>query len=104
MKIVEVPVSSTEDAIFVDIGTSFIVCVFNISYYHQTDSFARIEQIENPNTPLYDVSLSNVTLLLTSFRVYGFHNSCRTQTVPLYPGVSADDANTTSTDSVTFGR
>lgn len=63
MEIGEVPVTDRAGAMSVENGTAANIRNFNESDYPQTDFFVRIEQINDPDIRLHDVSLAHVTLL-----------------------------------------
>lgn len=63
MGMVEVPLTDTVDTMSVENGTSVNFRFFNISDYHQTVLFVRIEKIKDPHITLPDISLSLVTSL-----------------------------------------
>lgn len=61
MEILQVPVTDTVEAMFVENGTAGIFRVFNLGDYHQVHSFVRKEEIQNLETPLRHDDLSHVT-------------------------------------------
>lgn len=57
MEIEEVAVTDRAAALSLENGTAVNVHVFNVSYYHLSDVFLRIEQIGDLDIPLCDASL-----------------------------------------------
>lgn len=60
------------DVMSVLYGTAVIIRDVYVSDYHKRDLFVIIEQIENPEILLRDVSFSYVTSLCVSFHMFGF--------------------------------
>lgn len=59
MEIISVRVNNTADVVSVENGTAVHFRVCNTSDYHLTNMFVRIEQIEDTDFPLRDVSFSH---------------------------------------------
>lgn len=76
------------DAMSVDNGIAVTVCPFSASGYHQTDSFVRTEQIEDPDILISGVNLSHVTSLRSLFRMYGTDYSRGTLSVSFTQGLA----------------
>lgn len=76
---------------------------FNFSDHLQKDLFVRIEQIEDPYTPLSKARLSYVTSLCGLFRTFDFNHCQGTLSAIFYHRVSTDDVTTASTGSMTVG-
>lgn len=64
----------------------------------------RKKQIKDPDIALRNITLSPVTSLLASFRMYSFDYSLCSLSATLYPGVSADKVTTPSIGGMTAGR
>lgn len=88
----------------VENGTTVTLCVFNVSYYHQTDFFVKIEQIENPDIPLSEAIFSHSASLCGSFRMYGFDYSRDTLSLTFYCTVSAENVTTSLTGGMKVGH
>lgn len=56
-------------------GTAVNIRVFNINDCHHMDLFVRIKQIEDPDVPLRDVSLSHMTSMRALLCIYSFDYS-----------------------------
>lgn len=65
-----VPATDRANVMPAKTGTTVNVSFFNVSDYHQANSFVRIVQIEDTDNLLCDESSSNVTSLRASFRMY----------------------------------
>lgn len=79
-------------------------CVLNVSEYHQTNLFVRIEQMEDPDIPLREDRLSHVTSLRPSFGMYGFDYFRGILLVTFHSRVTTDGMTTTSTCGMTVDR
>lgn len=66
----EVSVVNKAYAMSVENGSAISALVFNLIDYHQADFFACIKHIEDCDIPIIQTSLSLVTSLLKSFRMY----------------------------------
>lgn len=93
-KIVEVPVTSSVDAMSVKKHTAVSVLFFNRSYFHHADFIMRIKQVNETDNPLGDVSFSNVTSLHASFGMYGFDHLSGPPSVTFHPEESARNITT----------
>lgn len=102
-EIVEGPVSNIAHVMYVLDGTAVNFCVFKVSDHPQTDVLVRFEQIGDLNIPQHDVSLSQLTLLRPSFRMYGLDDSGGTLSVNVYPRESANDMTTPFTGGMKVG-
>lgn len=72
VNMVKVPLKDEANEMLFANGTAGNVRFINFMEYHQADLFVRTERIEDLDVPLPDVSLSHVTYLRASFRMYGF--------------------------------
>lgn len=101
MKIVEASVIEKADTTSAESGTTFKACIFNVDDCPQTDLFVRIKKIEKPNIPLRHASLSQVTFLHSSIRMYGFDYSRGVLSVTCSLGASKKYVTTRLTSFIT---
>lgn len=73
--------------------TAVNVKVSNVGDYRDAAFFVRTHQIEDPETPLRDASLTHLLFLPALFRMQGLDFS-RPLLVTSHPRVSADDVTT----------
>lgn len=104
MDMMEDLVADKGDAISAENVNAGSARVFNVNDYHQIDIFLGIEQIEDPNSLLHDVSLSHVASLRASVHVHGFSYPHCTWSVIFHSSVSARVVTTRSNGGNTVGR
>lgn len=91
-------------AVPVDNATAGYVCDFNSSEGNKADLFVGIQQIEDPDVVLRDVSSSHVTVLCASLLIFGFNCAHYKLSVTSHSAVSDDDETLSPAYFVTVGR